>query len=128
MEEEYGYMSLPLWARPNTIIALGSVDTRPDYDYSQDVAFHIFQLDDGISAAAEIPGLDGRNIMTAKAARTGDILKVTVDMANKPWYVVLRSKDAVEVVKGAVAEKSPMGVRIKAEAGMKEIEVKLLNE
>jgi len=49
-------------------------------------------------------------------------------MANKPWYVVLRSKDAVEVVKGAVAEKSPMGVRIKAEAGMKEIEVKLLNE
>jgi alpha-D-xyloside xylohydrolase len=128
MEEEYGYMSLPLWARPNTIIALGSVDTRPDYDYSQDVAFHIFQLDDGTSAAAEVPGLDGRNIMTAKAARTGDILKVTVDMADKPWYVVLRSKDAVEVVKGAVAEKSPMGVRIKAEAGMKEIEVKLLNE
>jgi len=121
-------MSLHSWVRPNTIIAVGSVDTRPDYDYSQDVAFHVFQLDDGTCAAAEVPGLDGRNVMIAKASRSGNILKVSVDNADKAWYVVLRNQDAAEVIKGAAAEKSPVGVRIKAEAGMKEIEVRLLKE
>ncbi|MGQ9596525.1 MAG: hypothetical protein ACUVQY_11435 [Thermoproteota archaeon] len=31
---KHGYLSLPLMARPNTIIPVGANDKRPDHDYA----------------------------------------------------------------------------------------------
>ena len=73
LDENYDYMSLPLWVKPNSIIAIGSVDTRPDYDYCQDVTLHVFELDDGCTATARIPNLRGEYDMNA-GQPDGDIM------------------------------------------------------
>ena len=33
-EGEFDYFSLPLYVRENTLLALGAVNDRPDYDYA----------------------------------------------------------------------------------------------
>lgn len=35
--ENHNYMSLPLMVRQNSIIAVGSVEDKPDYDYASDI-------------------------------------------------------------------------------------------
>ncbi len=32
--EQHGFLSLPLMVRPGTVLALGALDDRPDYDYA----------------------------------------------------------------------------------------------
>lgn len=46
---EHRYLSLPLMARPNTIIPIGTNEQRPDYDYAG-VTFHVFELQDNSRA------------------------------------------------------------------------------
>ena len=52
--EQHGFLSLPLMVRPNTIIALGAADHRPDYDYAENVTFRIYELSDGSEASCHV--------------------------------------------------------------------------
>ncbi len=125
LDENYDYMSLPLWVKPNSIIAIGSVDTRPDYDYCQDVTLHVFELDDGCTATARIPNLRGEYEMNARATRQGDIISITVDNADKPWSVVLHNVGSVELIEGEEVRHDSQGMYIKAGKGAKVIKVRV---
>ncbi len=96
--ERHGYKSLPLMARPNSIIALGSDETRPDYDFTDNVTFHLFELDDGNTAAATVStGNDGEEL-ELRIQRKGRSLAVVSRGARKPWSLCLRSVPRVESV------------------------------
>ena len=59
MKESYDFMTLPLMARPGSVIPIGAVCKRPDYDYLSDVALHIYQMEDGDERTVRIPDLQG---------------------------------------------------------------------
>ncbi|CAD6554163.1 hypothetical protein LMG27952_05557 [Paraburkholderia hiiakae] len=40
-----------IYVRPNTLLAIGTEDQRPDYDYASRSELHLFELADGASAA-----------------------------------------------------------------------------
>ena len=61
--ETYDFLSLPLLVRPNSIIAMGSHDDRPDYDYNDGVTLQVYELANGAQASATLYSL----IETAKA-------------------------------------------------------------
>ncbi|HAU84448.1 MAG TPA: alpha-xylosidase, partial [Lachnospiraceae bacterium] len=42
--EKHGYLSIPLYAREGSIIALGASDNGPVYDYAKDVNYQVFHL------------------------------------------------------------------------------------
>ena len=44
VRERHDTLSLPLLARPNSIIAVGAIDDRPDYDFVDGVTFHVFEI------------------------------------------------------------------------------------
>ena len=52
--ERHGYMSLPLMVRPGSIVAVGSDDTRPDYDYADGVTLHVFEPQAGETASTTV--------------------------------------------------------------------------
>ncbi len=66
--QQHGFDSLPLYVRPNTLLALGSNDQKPDYDYSQQTEFHLFELEDGAVAESAITDLNGKKF-SASAQR-----------------------------------------------------------
>lgn len=123
VKEEYGYMSLPLWVRPNSILPIGAIDTKPDYDYSNNVTFHLFQINDGKTVTAEIPTIKGVEDLLVKAKREADVIKIIVNKANKPWNVLLRNIEPRKIIKGEKFKEDNLGVYIKARKGMAEIQV-----
>jgi alpha-D-xyloside xylohydrolase len=112
VKEKHSYMSIPLMARPNSIIAVGSVDSRPDYDFADGIAFHAFELADGSTATATVNGIDGRQALTVTATRSGKELRIAVSPSAKPWSVVLRGIDAVAGATGADIAKSAAGITL----------------
>ncbi|MCD6286695.1 MAG: hypothetical protein J7M39_12360 [Anaerolineae bacterium] len=112
VREQQGFMSLPLMVRANSVIPVESVEDRPDYEYADGVTFHVFALEDGATASARVPALDGSPSTEISVARVCDAIGIKVDGATKPWSVVLRGVEGVALVEGGTAETETNGVRL----------------
>ncbi|MCR5507164.1 MAG: alpha-xylosidase [Lachnospiraceae bacterium] len=77
--DTYDYFSLPLYVAPNTVIVRGNTDDRPDYDYTRDITVHIYELEDGQTAYADIVDDKGVKVNRITASRNGSVIKVTAD-------------------------------------------------
>lgn len=75
-EDRYDYFSLPLYVKENTLLALGAVETRPDYDYAKGMSLRLYQPADGQAAVCEIPSADGSIVNTVTAVRDGRTVKL----------------------------------------------------
>ncbi|MFZ5547272.1 MAG: alpha-xylosidase [Pseudomonadota bacterium] len=69
--EQHGFMSLPLYVAPNTVLPWGAEDERPDYDYARGVTLRVFALDDGASAAFLVPTVGGQVAARGTVSREG---------------------------------------------------------
>jgi len=125
IEEKYDYMSLPLWVKPNSVIAVGSNDQKPDYDYCEDVTFHLFEIEEGNTVKTTVPNLDGTDGMKVTVERKDNIITIQVDNTHKPWNVLLRNVDSVGEVKGGVTTVTDQGVLIQAHKQSSTIEIAL---
>ncbi|MCR4808129.1 MAG: alpha-xylosidase, partial [Lachnospiraceae bacterium] len=75
-KDTYDYFSLPLYAAPNTILIRGNTDDRPDYDYTDNLTVHIYELADGCTATADIVNLEGEVVNEITATRSGSSICV----------------------------------------------------
>ncbi|MFN2138661.1 MAG: alpha-xylosidase, partial [Candidatus Promineifilaceae bacterium] len=103
-QDTYDFLSLPVWARPNSVIAVGVEDSRPDYDFAADVTFHIFNLDDGQSVSTTVPTVRGKTDVTLHVHRDGETLQIEAHGASKPWRALLRGIKDVTSITGGAAE------------------------
>ncbi|MGC6387274.1 alpha-xylosidase [Ewingella sp. S1.OA.A_B6] len=100
--EQHGFNSLPLYVRPNTLLALGSNNQKPDYDYSERPEFHLFELEDGGTAESQLIDLKGKKIFTLTIMRSGDVISVTSSGKANRWTLCLRNRVKVtEITKGS---------------------------
>jgi alpha-D-xyloside xylohydrolase len=110
--ERHGYLSLPLMVRPNTVLAVGANEDRPDYDYADGVTYHVFELEDTGTASASVPAPDGSVTMTVEVRREGDRIDVQVEDVSSSWSVLLRGIEAVQSVEGGIAQTEALGTRL----------------
>lgn len=111
-KEQHGFTSLPLYVRPNTLLALGANDQKPDYDYLVSTAFHLFALEDGAEAICRVPSLAGETRFTLTVTRRGDTLQVTPQGAATGWTLCLRNIVGTQIVDDGVAAAHPLGTMI----------------
>lgn len=90
-EEVHGYFSLPLLVRPNSLIAIGNNNKRPDYDYAENVTFHLFELGDGQSAESIVYNRQGDVDLRLRVKRQGNLILVSAEGNDKPWRLLLRN-------------------------------------
>jgi alpha-D-xyloside xylohydrolase len=91
---------------------LGAVEDRPDYDYADGVEYHVFELDEGAVATAQVPALDGSVETTVEARREGAQIEVSVEGTTGPWSVLLRGVATVDSVEGGAARAEALGTRL----------------
>ncbi len=101
--DTYDYFSMPLYVRENTLLALGAQETRPDYDYQENLTLRLYQLADGAAAACRIPSVDGSIVNTVTAARSG--ARITITLAHPAGEIPL----AVYVGTSVIQTKIPAG-------------------
>ncbi len=123
--EQHGYMSLPLMARPNSIIGLGSDETRPDYDYADGITFHVFESADGKETTAAVISTEGREETAVSVKREGRTIAITGRGTGKPWRMCLRNVPTVASVEGGASERSGEGTIILPGRGVQSMIVKL---
>ena len=111
--ETHGYMSLPVLARPNTVLPIGRHDDKPDYDFGDGVLLQIYQLADGIRKEVSVPTLDGRVDRTFVVERNGREIKIVADGSQKPWEVLLIGIGPDANVENGVPTSTQQGIRIK---------------
>lgn len=70
-KEKHGFLSLPLYVRPGTLLAFGANDQRPDYAYHEGLTLRLYTLEDGQEAVCEVPRMDGTLALRITAKRTG---------------------------------------------------------
>jgi alpha-D-xyloside xylohydrolase len=110
--ERHGYLSLPLYVRPNSIIALGREENRPDYDFASDVELHIFALQDGGHASATVCNQQGLPELQVYTSCHGNKISINTEGTNKPWSVVLRGIFEIASVEGADYKYKANGIQI----------------
>ena len=110
--EYYDFMNLPLMVRPNSIIAVGREEERPDYDFASDVSLHVFELAEDITASALVYNQSGKLELEVTITRSDRQISIYAKGAGKPWSVILRGVHEVTQIQDASWEQNKLGIRI----------------
>ncbi|APA90057.1 alpha-xylosidase (plasmid) [Paraburkholderia sprentiae WSM5005] len=90
VRERHEFLSLPLYVRPNTLLAIGTEDQRPDYDYALRSELHLFELDSGKSASVTLRGADGAAVTRVSVTRCDTLLRISSHGVKAGLPLVLR--------------------------------------
>jgi alpha-D-xyloside xylohydrolase len=101
VQETHDFMSLPLLVRPNSVIPFGNRTDKPDYDYSDGVTLHVYQLEEGQQTKVEIPTLDGKIETVFDIKREENVFHIQRQGSAKTWNVLLVGIDSVEDIEYA---------------------------
>ncbi|MES2463244.1 MAG: alpha-xylosidase [Armatimonadota bacterium] len=125
VQEAHDFLSVPLLVRSNSLIAVGGTDTKPDYDFSEDVTLHLYELEEGKSATAAVPTLAGMTEHTVTATRQGNEIRVTSTGGAQTWSLLLVGIDSAASVDGGAAEQTQQGIRLTIGAGTETLSIRL---
>lgn len=95
-EKTYDYFGMPLYAKPNSIIAYGEFKRNFTYDYTENTELVVYGLEDGKTAECVICDKDGNEVLKVTAERNGD--KINVKCEGKGNFTV-KSADGLEIVR-----------------------------
>ena len=109
---QHGFLSLPLFVRENSIVALGTRDDRPDYDYLEGTTLRVYSLTDGGSASCLVPTTGGERGARVTLRRSGPDVDMGIDApSNATLKVQLVGVPEITSIKGAAkAAGDPAGV------------------
>jgi len=124
VREAHDFLSLPLLARPNSVIPVGNRTDRPDYDYSDDLTLRVYQLESGKNIKVEIPSSLGKIETTFEVSREKNGIHIRREGAPKAWKVLLVNLH--QVTCGAPLKSTPEGALITPEKTDNSIEITLL--
>ncbi len=115
VSEEHGFDTLPLLVRPGSVIAIGAVSDRPDYEYVDGVTLQAHRLPDGADVTTIVPRPSGETAATFRTTRSGDEVAVSTD-ATGDWQLLLVGERAT-AVDGGEAVEHELGVMVRATGG-----------
>jgi alpha-D-xyloside xylohydrolase len=125
--ETHDILSLPLFVRPGSIIALGATDTRPDYEFGEHVTFRVYELADGSEATCHVPSLKGDDGLKLTVRRSGRKLSAALKGGQTGgWRLQLAGHDSVRATGQASTAADPLGVVVTAGKDATSIEVELV--
>ena len=110
-KETYDFMSLPVYVRENTLLAIGSNEKTADYDYADGVQIQVYELKEGAEAQCSVPEKDGEAALEIRAARKDGKLVLESTGKNTNMTYLLRNVHTAEKIEGAeIAEDAEAGI------------------
>jgi alpha-D-xyloside xylohydrolase len=123
--EKHDYHSIPLLVRPNTILAVGNEERRPDYDYAHGVTFQVFALEDGRNIGATVFDIHGTPELTINLSRNGRFIAVETPNTSKPWFLLLKGMGAIRSVAGGSCSMEASGLLVRPDGGARKLLLEL---
>lgn len=123
IREKHDYMSIPLMVRPNSIVAVGSQNKKPDYDYADGVTLHVFQLENDKEISTTVLGMNGEVELKVSIYSSDNIISVNCEGGQKPFSILLRGVFEVKALEGATCVKEELGTRVTPDKNINEIKL-----
>ena len=115
VRERHGYLSIPLLAKENSIIACGPSDQGAVYNYAEGLTLKVFELTYGKTAETVVYDAECRQVVTASVEKQGS--KIIADVkTDLPFTLELVNVRAF-AVEGAEAHVEGENTIINAESG-----------
>ncbi len=92
--EKHGYLSIPLMVKENSIVAMGSRDDKPDYDYADGVELRMYELAEDVKACKTVYGMANEAGLTVEVLKAAGTITIDVNTA-KDYTVRLVNVKAV---------------------------------
>ncbi|MNI65391.1 Alpha-xylosidase [compost metagenome] len=99
-KETYDFMSLPLFVRQNSILALGANDLRPDYDFADGVDLGLYRLQQGVQVTRTVRNVKGETDLAVAVVREGSKVSLKAEGAGKAFKVSLHGMGEAASVEG----------------------------
>jgi alpha-D-xyloside xylohydrolase len=115
--------------RPGTLLPIGSVDDRPDYDYPDGVTFRVYELADGTELTCAVSTPKGAEAVRLNVRRIGQ--RVTATMAGNPtvhWQLQFAGSKTVTAQNGVRLTADPLGVIVRSADSSHRIECELVSD
>ncbi len=125
VREKHGYLTVPLLVRPNSVIPVGSIETRPDYDFSSGLIFQVFELGESAHTGCDVPSMSGEIAANITIRRENGQIKVVLSRDLPDSKVILVNVNAVHSPYQCSVENSDRGVVLVPEAGKRDFRVDL---
>lgn len=123
--EQHDFLSLPIMVRPNSVIAMGDREDRPDYDYADGITLQVYELEDGKHITLTVPTTAGGSDATFYLSREGGILTVDRKSSARPWQVLVAGPRTVKAGEDATVEVTPRGTLVTPAPGAVRLQVAL---
>ena len=86
--EKHGYLSIPLYVRENSIVAVGSRKDNAVYDYADGVTLRVYALQEGKTTETVVYSCENQAEVSARVTNEGNCYRIHVE-AEKPCRVAL---------------------------------------
>ncbi|MDW2800265.1 alpha-xylosidase [Clostridium boliviensis] len=97
-KETFDYYGLPLLVRQNSVMAVGSCNSRTDYDYCDGVEFWLSVFEDGGVGETSVTDLKGKIVMNVKAVREADVIRLYIEGGNGDYRYKVLGEQGVKAV------------------------------
>lgn len=77
-KEKHGYLSIPLYVREGSIVAMGARDDNAVYDYGDGTTFQVYALVDGCEAQTTVYDTENREAVKAAVTHCGSGYEIQV--------------------------------------------------
>jgi alpha-D-xyloside xylohydrolase len=86
-KEKHNYLSLPLYVRENSIVAVGAKDDDAEYDYADGVTLRVYELINDKEIACSVYDDKANSELEARIIKNSD--KIIIDVNSSKTYKVL---------------------------------------
>lgn len=117
--EKYGYDSLPLYVRENTILPVGDRSDTPVYDYTEGICLQMYSVKD---AFRKIFDSEGNGVILVKAIRKEKILSIDLEGKTDSISILLIGETEPVELSGGVGQLTEKGWLIRPKG--KKVEVR----
>ncbi|MGQ4666966.1 alpha-xylosidase [Metabacillus halosaccharovorans] len=117
--ENYDYLSLPLFIKENSILAIGHDDDRPDYEFANNVAFEFYQLQDNQQATAFVTDINGNIKGEIKAVKQNNSIHIETSMEGLTYSILLAGYESITSASAGEVDSSRDGVRVNLNGSQK---------
>ncbi|MCV9886716.1 alpha-xylosidase [Metabacillus halosaccharovorans] len=117
--ENYDYLSLPLFIKENSILAIGHDDDRPDYEFANNVTFELYQLQDNQQATAFVTDINGNIKGEIKAVKQNNSIHIETSMEGLTYSILLAGYENIASASAGEVDSSRDGVRVNLNGSQK---------
>ena len=96
--EYHDYLSIPMMVKENSLIAVGQDNSRPDYDYRENVSVLAYELIDNVEASTKVINMKREEELSVIVLKNGNTIKIKSTGSHKPWKFVLKNVTNVESI------------------------------